>query len=114
MARSTEERRGFDTEPSGAASEYLWGEAARIMPSIADAKLLRHTVCLRPVTPDGLPIVGRVPSWENVYLATGGGKKGILLSTGMGRAIADLIANDSSSLPIAPCWPERFVGASHA
>jgi glycine oxidase len=105
---STAERRGFDREPSEAARRYLWGEAARLMPAIAEATLLRQTACLRPLTPDDLPIVGRAPGWENAYLATGGGMKGILLSTGLGKALADLIATDSTTLPIAAYGPERF------
>ena len=33
----------------------------------------------------------RAPGWDNVYLTTGAGKKGVLLSPGMGKATADLI-----------------------
>lgn len=109
---ATQERCGFDTAPSEAARQRLWGEATRLMPSIGKATLLRHTVCLRPVTPDWLPIVGRAPGWENAYFATGGGKKGILLSTGMGKALADLIATGSTPLAIDVARPDRFVGAA--
>jgi glycine/D-amino acid oxidase-like deaminating enzyme len=62
------------------------------------------------VTPDWLPIIGRAPGWQNVYLATGGAKKGILLGPGMGRAIADLITTGHTALPVAPYTPERFAG----
>jgi D-amino-acid dehydrogenase len=82
------------------------------MPAIAEATLLRQTACLRPLTPDDLPIVGRAPGWENAYLATGGGMKGILLSTGLGKALADLIATDSTTLPIAAFGPDRFATVS--
>jgi glycine/D-amino acid oxidase-like deaminating enzyme len=84
------------------------------MPAMADATLVEHTACLRPVTPDWLPIIGRAPGWENAYVATGGAKKGILLATGMGKAIADLITTGSTALPIAPYAPERFAGVSTA
>lgn len=111
---STEEWRGFDREPSESARQMLRQRAVKLMPDVAHATLLQHTACLRPVTPDWLPIIGRAPGWDNVYLAAGGAKKGILLSTGMGQAIADLLTMGQTSLPIAPCTPERFVGVSAA
>jgi glycine/D-amino acid oxidase-like deaminating enzyme len=84
------------------------------MPAIAEATLLQQTVCLRPVAPDWLPIIGRAPGWENVYLATGGAKKGILFSTGMGKAIADLITSGTTQLPIGLCTPERFAHVEYS
>jgi glycine/D-amino acid oxidase-like deaminating enzyme len=62
------------------------------------------------VTPDWLPIIGRAPGWENVYLATGAGKKGILISPGMGKAIADLVTRGTTELPIDQFSPHRFAG----
>ena len=108
---TTMERRGFDTEASEVARQTLFGDAVRLMPALAQARLVRQTVCLRPVTPDGLPIVGKVPGWEGVYLATGGGPKGILLAPAMGRAVADLLLTGRTTFSIASSSPERFIHA---
>ena len=67
-----------------------------------------HTACLRPVTPDWLPIIGRAPGCDNAWLATGAGKKGILLAPGFGKAVADLITQDETSLSIENYAPARF------
>ena len=83
--------------------------AVRLMPGLAQARLVLHTACLRPVTPDWLPIVGRAPGYDNIYFTTGAGKKGILLSPGMGKATADLITQGGTSISIKPCSPDRFV-----
>jgi glycine oxidase len=107
---ATEEWRGFDAQPSESARALLWQRAQQLMPAMAQATLLEQTACLRPVTPDWLPIIGRAPGWQNVYLATGGAKKGILLAPGMGQAIADLITTGHTALPVAPYTPERFAG----
>jgi glycine oxidase len=109
---ATTEWRGFDQEPSESARRSLWNGAIRLMPAMAEARLVRHTACLRPVTPDGLPIIGRAPGWDNVYLAAGGAKKGILLSPGIGKAIADLITTGETSLPIEAYAPGRFAPAT--
>jgi glycine oxidase len=109
---ATEEHRGFDTEPSDSALQALLQGASRLMPNMAEASLVKHTACLRPVTSDWLPIIGRAPGWDNVYLSTGAGKKGILLSPAIGKAIADLITEGETQLPTGPFAPERFGQAS--
>jgi glycine oxidase len=109
---ATTEWRGFDKEPSDSARQFLWQGAVKLMPALASASVVRHTACLRPVAPDGLPIIGRAPGWDNVYLATGGGKKGILLSPGIGEAIADLITAGETPLPIGAYAPGRFAPAT--
>jgi glycine oxidase len=106
---STEEWRGFDRMPSDSARESLLQRAIRLIPDLAKAKLVQHTACLRPVTPDWLPIIGRMPDWDNVYLATGAGRKGILLSPAIGKAVTDLITEGETQLPISAFGPERFV-----
>ena len=108
---TTEEWEGFDRDPTEAAKTRIWQAAASLMPQLAEAKLMRHTACLRPVTPDWLPIIGRAPGWDNVYLATGAGKKGVLLSSAMGQATADLIVRGSTELSIGPGDPARFAPA---
>lgn len=109
---ATTEWRGFDKEPSESARQYLLQGATRLLPAMADANLVRHTACLRPVTADGLPILGQAPGWDNIYLAGGAGKKGILLSTGIGRSLADLITEGRTDLSIGICAPERFAQVS--
>ena len=105
---TTEEKQGFNKEPTEAAKDKIWGAARELLPELAHATLVRHTACLRPVTPDYMPIVGRAPGWENVFLATGAGKKGVLLSTGMGKATAELLTEGTTEVPLAGCEPSRF------
>jgi glycine/D-amino acid oxidase-like deaminating enzyme len=105
---TTEEWRGFDKQTSESARQSIMKGAANLMPDLAQARLVLQTACLRPVTPDWLPIIGQAPGWDNVYLATGAGKKGILLSPGMGKAVADLMTRGSTSLSVGPCAPEWF------
>lgn len=106
---ATEMRRGFDDSPSTKARDILMSGALKLMPAMADAELVLHTACLRPVTPDWLPIVGLAPGWDNAYLATGAGKKGILLSPGMGEAVADLIATGNLDPDMERFKPDRFI-----
>ena len=88
---STEEEEGFDATPSATARDVIWQNAVQMAPDLGKAELVRQTACLRPVTPDGMPIVDRLPGWDNLYVATGAGRKGILWSTGMCDIIANMV-----------------------
>lgn len=109
---STEEDAGFDLSLTDDARARILERAIRLMPSLANAKVARQTACLRPLTPDWLPIVGRAPGWENAYIAAGGQKKGILLGPAMGKGIAEIIAAGSTEICLDGCGPERFAGAA--
>lgn len=108
---STEEDAGFDLSLTDAARARILEMAVRLMPSLANAAVVQQTACLRPLTPDWLPIVGRAPGWENAYIAAGGQKKGILLGPAMGKGIAEIIAAGSTEICLDGCGPARFAGA---
>ena len=105
---TTEEWKGFDKDLSESARQSIMRGVVTLMPQLAEAQLALQTACLRPVTPDWLPIIGPAPSWDNVYLTTGAGKKGILLSPAMGKATADLITEGQTLLSIETCNPQRL------
>jgi len=101
----TRERTGFDESPTAEGRRALIEGASRIMPAIREASLIEHLASLRPMTPAGLPVVGRAPGWGNVFIANGGGIKGVLLSTGIGAAIRDLVLTGTTTLPIEDFTP---------
>ena len=107
---STEEDVGFDLSLTEEARASIMQRATRLMPSLANAEQALHTACLRPVTPDWLPIIGGALGWDNVFICTGGQKKGILLGPAMGKGIADLICNGDTDISLDGCDPGRFAG----
>ena len=111
-AGSTEEEAGFDDRPTEAGRQVVLEWAQSVMPCLEDARVVQHLAGLRPLSSDGLPIIGPVPGLQGAYLATGHGRKGIHLSFVTGQIIADLILRGSTSLPLAPFLPGRFTAAS--
>ena len=105
---ATEEAAGFDETPSAAGREALLAVVRQMLPSLADAEVARHTACLRPMLPDGLPIVGPLPGADAVYVAGGGARKGILYAPALGKALADCIAGGQPAADLAACHPSRF------
>jgi len=97
-AGTTEEESGFDDSTNSKARDSIMEDFFKMVPGIQDAELLQQTACLRPMSADGMPIVDRVSGWENLYIATGGGRKGILWSAGMAHTVLDLIADGKSDV----------------
>jgi glycine oxidase len=104
----TEECVGFDVQPSAGARATILRSVGRMWPGLGRASILRHVAALRPVSADGRPIVGRCPGWQNAYVALGSGRKGMLLSAGIGRAVAELAATGVSGVPMSACSAERI------
>jgi D-amino-acid dehydrogenase len=65
---------------------------------------------MRPMTPDGLPILGRLGSLKNTYVSTGHGMLGVTLAPGSAAVMADLVVNDKISPLLAPFDPARYRG----
>ena len=68
------------------------------------------TAALRPVGPDGRPVIGPAPGNAGVFIASGSGRKGIFLGPAMGRTIAEMVAGREPSVDVARLSPGRFVG----
>jgi D-amino-acid dehydrogenase len=63
---------------------------------------------MRPMTPDGLPIVGAVPGLSNAYLSTGHGMLGVTLAPGSALALSELVVRGTRRPELAPFDPARF------
>jgi glycine/D-amino acid oxidase-like deaminating enzyme len=77
-------------------------------PALADADVVAAQACYRPVTRDGLPLIGRVPGIAGAYVATGHSVWGMLNAPATGEAMAELIADGGSQLDIAAFDPARL------
>ena len=68
---------------------------------------------LRPVTPDGRPIIGADPDLAGLWYATGHGRNGILLAAITGEIIADLLTTGRTEQDVGPLSVTRFaIGAA--
>ncbi len=105
---TTEERVGFDNEPTQKARDHIIKEVGKFFPPALTGQVIRQTACLRPVAPDGLPVIGPVPGWEGVFLSTGAGRKGIILSPSMGKLTAELALGQADEAAMADFSPVRF------
>jgi glycine/D-amino acid oxidase-like deaminating enzyme len=77
--------------------------------TLAAAPITRRQACYRPVTDDGLPLIGRVLGIAGAYVATGHGPWGMLNAPATGLALAELIVDGhAGSVDLAPFDPARL------
>jgi len=62
---------------------------------------------LRPVSPDGLPYIGRTSKFTNLTIATGHAMMGWSLGPATGKLVAELISQKKPSMSIEGFHPER-------
>jgi D-amino-acid dehydrogenase len=77
-----------------------------------DRAHVRSTWCgLRPMTGDGLPVIGWAPGIRGIFVVTGHAMMGFLLGPLSGRLASEALLDGSTSIDIEALSAERFVGA---
>jgi D-amino-acid dehydrogenase len=86
--------------------------AESVIPGILDGAEQAEWVGMRPMTPDGLPVMGRLSSSHNVYIASGHQMLGMTLAPASGKAMAELILGPNPGqvkvADLSPFDPGRF------
>jgi D-amino-acid dehydrogenase len=73
-----------------------------------DAPSLTPSAGLRPMTPDGLPVIGRLKPFDNVYVASGHAMLGLTLAPRTGTELASMIVDGGTPDVLVPFSPRRF------
>jgi glycine oxidase len=104
---STMDYVGFDKEVTAEGMAGLLNAAIELVPALAGRPVRRVWACLRPGTPDELPILGPAPTLDNVFIATGHFRNGILLAPLTADLMADVIQGKPPLIPLSPFRPDR-------
>jgi glycine/D-amino acid oxidase-like deaminating enzyme len=98
----------FTSEPEDPAIPHrLLEGAVRLVPSLARARVLSAWWGLRPMTPDGRPVVGRL--MDGLVVATGHGSLGVTLAGGTAQLVGALVSGEDAPFDPTPFEPVRFV-----
>jgi len=80
----------------------------RLSPAFREDRIIARQACFRPVTQDGLPLIGQVADSDGIYVATGHNVWGILNAPATGEALAALIAGQRPRVDLSPFDPTRL------
>jgi D-amino-acid dehydrogenase len=100
---------GYDKKLRQARRETLEMCVNDLFPGGGDTSQASFWTGLRPMTPDGTPIVGRTPM-SNLFLNTGHGTLGWTMSCGSGQLLADLISGRRPAIQADDLSVHRYLG----
>ena len=105
---STLELSGWDMRVRPKRVAYLRAGGERAIGLPADGPVRQLWRGPRPVTPDGLPVIGRIPGRDRIILATGHCMLGLSLGPVTGRLVTQLASGARPEIDLAPLAVQRF------
>jgi D-amino-acid dehydrogenase len=99
---------GFDTSLSPKRQATLTHSVEDLFGGAGDQSQAKFWSGLRPMTPDGTPIVGRSPI-QNLFLNTGHGTLGWTMAAGSGRVLADIVSGRRAEIEAADLGYARYL-----
>ncbi|MGZ5239244.1 MAG: D-amino acid dehydrogenase [Caldimonas sp.] len=106
----TAELAGYTLKLHEARRRTLSHVVSDLFPKGGDVSRAEFWCGLRPMTPDGTPVIGATPI-ANLFLATGHGTLGWTMAAGTARVMADLISQRNPGIDLAGLTIERYAGA---
>jgi glycine oxidase len=76
-------------------------EMARMLPEAASLRVETAWCCFRPGSPDGMPVIDRIPGLTNAWISVGHFRTGILVAPGAGEAVASWIIDGRPPAAVA-------------
>jgi glycine oxidase len=107
-AGATVEDAGFRKHTTKRGLAGLRAMAAKLVPSLRRADVASAWAGLRPGSEDGWPVIGRLPGQENVYVATGHFRNGILLAPATGKLVTQMVLEGGTEMDVTAFGAERF------
>ncbi|MGA8941873.1 MAG: glycine oxidase ThiO [Thermoactinomyces sp.] len=104
---ATEKENQLDTSVTIDAVYTLLEKAIRYYPILKELKVSRVWAGIRPGTPDQMPYIGKLAPLENLIVASGHYRNGILLSPWTGQVVSEIIHGKERDL--SPFAPLRFI-----
>lgn len=94
LAGSTMEESGYDRSISEGARRSIEDRLGSVTSLLEGRESWEQWAGLRPVSPDGRPVLGRDPALEDLFYATGYGRNGILLAPLCARIVAEMAMSE--------------------
>jgi D-amino-acid dehydrogenase len=105
---------GFDLSLNPRRRETLEMVLNGLFPNAGDTSKALFWTGLRPMTPDGTPIIGKASAvYSNVWLNTGHGTLGWTMACGSGQVLADLLANHQPAIQTDDLSLGRYAGSRY-
>ena len=105
LVGSTLEPGDFDKSTSREALDSLRQSAAAMLPVLAELPVIAQWAGLRPGAPDGIPFIGALPAFNNLFVNAGHYRNGLVLAPASARLMADILLGRPPAIEPQPYDP---------
>ena len=98
---------GYDESVHPQRAQAVLSAALELFPNAGEVSQASYWAGLRPMTPDGLPLLGATP-YSNLYLNCGQGSLGWTLACGSAKALAALVCTGRAEIELEHFSLSRF------
>jgi glycine/D-amino acid oxidase-like deaminating enzyme len=99
---------GFDARLTAGGVREVLEEALRVAPGLAGWEISEMRAGLRPLSADGMPVLGAIPGAGGVYVATGHGPSGLQLGPYSAKLVAEMMLGNEPAADLTPFRVDRF------
>jgi glycine oxidase len=99
---------GFDIRVTPEGLAWLSNLVRTVAPALSGARVVDTWAGLRPDSPDGAPVIGRAPGHDNLWIATGHFRNGILWAPITAELLTESILTNTTAPDLIPYDPARF------
>lgn len=108
---TSEDDGSFETATTTAALSRMAARALRVLPVLAQARMVRSWAALRPMTPDGFPAYAESQTHPGCFVATC--HSGVTLAAVHAGKLAEAVLTGALPEHARDLHPDRFVGMTH-
>ncbi len=103
----TAEFDGYNTQINEPRARTVLNAGLELFPGVMEPAQAEFWAGLRPLTPDGVPVIGAT-RLNNLYINSGHGTLGWTMGCGSGRVMADLVSGRDPGIDLNGFRPDRF------
>jgi len=109
VAGSTLEYTGFEKQTSEQVRDELADMAIDLFPELASSQIMHHWAGLRPGTAEGVPYIGKLPEYDNIYVNAGHFRNGLVLAPASVRLMSAILCREALPVDPEPYEPKKTV-----
>jgi glycine oxidase len=107
LVGSTLEYEGFDKRVTPEARTSLQQSAERLVPCLRGSEPVTQWAGLRPAASEGVPYIGKLPGYDNLFVNAGQFRNGLVLAPASARLLADILLGREAIVDPVPYSPRE-------
>ena len=103
---------GFEHRPNLKTQQDIYHASLELVPELAQFPLVKHWAGLRPSSPEGIPYIGQMPDFKNLWANFGHFRNGLCMAPASAVLLRELMCEQALTVDAQAYSPERLYQTS--